>query len=378
MQAVCVICHDPFDGAVGIVTTQCGHIFHNSCIEKWLARSGTCPECRNIVFKESLTKLFFNVSFDDKSGNNIERSLDELKKQLHEKDLAIIEKDKKIKKLQAHCALSEKGKENMHQNIMELQNQLNILKRKNQRIVLFEARNQLLLHERNMLQSELEHLNNIKIIVEASSNDTTELLRSMQVHEFSEEGNLAFSRLATYCSVIKRELSSCIEVKNQLQNELTQVKRKMGILQAENEQIKRQLEKQNKTIEDLNSALSERESTGSHSIPIPPCSPTAECRNFDKSVLLCKDSSFSTDIPENKRRKMNIVVVDRHPKAVILGKKITAEAPGSRLTNVHAARRYSSNEDSVSRVGYNGLGGHGCIVIGSGKKKVSFRKKTRY
>jgi hypothetical protein len=31
--------------------TECGHIFHGGCIDKWLEEKTTCPVCRNTVDK---------------------------------------------------------------------------------------------------------------------------------------------------------------------------------------------------------------------------------------------------------------------------------------------------------------------------------------
>lgn len=39
---------------------QCGHMFHNKCLEKWLEENHTCPYCRSlvdhhIIFDDNLT-----------------------------------------------------------------------------------------------------------------------------------------------------------------------------------------------------------------------------------------------------------------------------------------------------------------------------------
>lgn len=39
---LCTICHEE----VRVQTLQCGHTFHDGCIEPWLARRRTCPNCR--------------------------------------------------------------------------------------------------------------------------------------------------------------------------------------------------------------------------------------------------------------------------------------------------------------------------------------------
>lgn len=44
----CTICLDPFAEADGptCLIRNCGHTFHQKCIEEWMMRSGTCPSCR--------------------------------------------------------------------------------------------------------------------------------------------------------------------------------------------------------------------------------------------------------------------------------------------------------------------------------------------
>ncbi|GBM85293.1 E3 ubiquitin-protein ligase TRAIP [Araneus ventricosus] len=396
MQSGCVICQDRFDAAVGIVTTKCGHVFHNNCIDRWLEQSYTCPECRSKVCKKSLTKLFFNFTFDITSDNNSDRSLDALKEQLRAKDLESMDKDKKIKELQSYCARSERDVEKMHQEQMELQIEVSTVKREVQKLSRVEAKNQKLLQENNILQSELEHLNNVKTIVEGCFSDAKKILADVQVHVSSEEGKIATHRIATYCSVIKRELARSKEEKTQLQNELTQVKRKMGIVQADSAKKIRQLELKIRQLEEQIKNMQDSSflSVSCVSSPIPvtlsvPNNNSSQWSNLAKSTLVCgpsRDDSAScekqvtpitVDFPENKRQKLNIRVVDKEVP------KISAQAPETpvlRLANSALPGRpkiqYPKDEDSVSRIGYNGLGGHVRIVTGSGVKKGKpFRKQ---
>ncbi|KAG6794037.1 hypothetical protein NC653_004344 [Populus alba x Populus x berolinensis] len=46
----CAICLQDFkDGDSMRKLPRCGHYFHLSCLDKWLARNGSCPNCRNYV-----------------------------------------------------------------------------------------------------------------------------------------------------------------------------------------------------------------------------------------------------------------------------------------------------------------------------------------
>lgn len=42
----CSICLEQIDER-RILTTQCGHNFHISCLKKWLRMNDSCPVCRN-------------------------------------------------------------------------------------------------------------------------------------------------------------------------------------------------------------------------------------------------------------------------------------------------------------------------------------------
>ena len=45
----CSICLDPFAANHPLVQTQCGHIYHRECQEKWQSLAKTCAYCRQKV-----------------------------------------------------------------------------------------------------------------------------------------------------------------------------------------------------------------------------------------------------------------------------------------------------------------------------------------
>ncbi|KAJ6314037.1 hypothetical protein OIU78_017654 [Salix suchowensis] len=50
----CAICLQDFkDGDSMRKLPYCGHCFHMSCLDKWLARNGSCPNCRNYVCNDN-------------------------------------------------------------------------------------------------------------------------------------------------------------------------------------------------------------------------------------------------------------------------------------------------------------------------------------
>ncbi|KAG5255203.1 NEP1-interacting protein [Salix suchowensis] len=50
----CAICLQDFkDGDSMRKLPYCGHCFHMSCLDKWLTRNGSCPNCRNYVCNDN-------------------------------------------------------------------------------------------------------------------------------------------------------------------------------------------------------------------------------------------------------------------------------------------------------------------------------------
>lgn len=42
----CVICHENYRRNENVMTLQCDHVFHESCVMRWLHDHDTCPVCR--------------------------------------------------------------------------------------------------------------------------------------------------------------------------------------------------------------------------------------------------------------------------------------------------------------------------------------------
>jgi hypothetical protein len=56
----CPICFDDIDQLKNCVTTECGHIFHCSCLMKNAVNNGfSCPMCRNVMAEELETESEF-------------------------------------------------------------------------------------------------------------------------------------------------------------------------------------------------------------------------------------------------------------------------------------------------------------------------------
>ena len=61
MNAACSTCLGSFTSISDISTTQCGHVFHTDCIEKWLENgSNSCSQCRKELRNNQIIKLYFS------------------------------------------------------------------------------------------------------------------------------------------------------------------------------------------------------------------------------------------------------------------------------------------------------------------------------
>jgi hypothetical protein len=45
----CSICIDEWAVKDELAKLSCGHVFHSTCIQRWVVRSASCPECRSNV-----------------------------------------------------------------------------------------------------------------------------------------------------------------------------------------------------------------------------------------------------------------------------------------------------------------------------------------
>jgi hypothetical protein len=53
----CVICQEELFVSEGIKVLDCGHSFHQECIDKWINIKNSCPSCRNYLGEEEVTPL---------------------------------------------------------------------------------------------------------------------------------------------------------------------------------------------------------------------------------------------------------------------------------------------------------------------------------
>ena len=79
-----------------IVTSPCGHLFHNDCVQAWLDRGNqSCPQCRTGLTREKLIRLYsFETATDGQNphGTNLNKQKSQSLSILHTTDALIPER----------------------------------------------------------------------------------------------------------------------------------------------------------------------------------------------------------------------------------------------------------------------------------------------
>ncbi|XP_060655742.1 uncharacterized protein LOC132790987 [Drosophila nasuta] len=71
LNVLCAICNE-FYNANDIIysTSSCGHIFHLGCLNRWLRRSTTCPQCRAVCHRQRIHRIYLNFAARSQNDDN--------------------------------------------------------------------------------------------------------------------------------------------------------------------------------------------------------------------------------------------------------------------------------------------------------------------
>ncbi|XP_016969970.1 E3 ubiquitin-protein ligase TRAIP [Drosophila rhopaloa] len=207
----CVICAELFGQADEVFATVCGHMFHHSCLNQWLDRSKTCPQCRNKCTARNIFRVYFNLANLDVSRidvGSLQEQLDNAKL-----SMKMIEKERNkdeqqmrnLKETQKKCLKTIAGLEQKVQKkeflISSYAEQISMLK--NDALVVDGLRK-----ENKSLKSQIQAMEGISAILTAGSADAERLLKNEADPHV----------LANWVSTLKRELRQCESKKTELRN----------------------------------------------------------------------------------------------------------------------------------------------------------------
>ncbi|GAB1860601.1 TRAF-interacting protein [Camponotus japonicus] len=123
MNILCVICHDFLLPSEDIVFSRCGHVFHFSCLSRWLERSKTCPQCREKVTENKIYRVYFTFPNSETASDNADSSL--LQGRIDSLQFQILVKDKNIKYHLSKIATLEKQNAGLRQEVRKVESEIN-------------------------------------------------------------------------------------------------------------------------------------------------------------------------------------------------------------------------------------------------------------
>ena len=66
MSVTCVSCQEDIDFCTEEISVlNCGHLYHNGCLQQWLNTNSTCPECRSAVTRNSFVRKLYPSKKED-------------------------------------------------------------------------------------------------------------------------------------------------------------------------------------------------------------------------------------------------------------------------------------------------------------------------
>ncbi|KAH8415783.1 hypothetical protein KR222_000901 [Zaprionus bogoriensis] len=198
----CVICAELFTQSDEVFVTVCGHMFHHTCLQQWLERSKTCPQCRNKCTARNIFRVYFNLANLDVSRidvGSLQEQLDNanLAMKMKEKECAKVEQQmKELKETQKKCLKTIAGLEQKMQKkdflVSSYVEQISLLK--SDAHVVDQLRK-----ENKALKQQIHTMESISAILTANAAETERLLKN--------ESNPVV--LATWVTTLKRELRQC-------------------------------------------------------------------------------------------------------------------------------------------------------------------------
>ncbi|XP_054723741.1 E3 ubiquitin-protein ligase TRAIP-like [Uloborus diversus] len=223
MSSFCVICSDRFRDSEHVVATTCGHIYHFSCITRWLGENKTCPECRSILRENRLLRLYFNVQHDDSIVSSFDSEIITLRKTLEKKDLTIESLNDKINGIREYFSTTE---EKYVKELSKYQEKTERLERSVRHLSSVEKNVNKLEQENRQLRSNIEGMKDVQTLVSGCQKDVQDMVdKCVQEKDFQQ--------LATLCVVMKRELNKALESKSKLRDDVGYLTKQKGALKKD-------------------------------------------------------------------------------------------------------------------------------------------------
>uniref|UniRef100_A0A147BFZ4 Putative e3 ubiquitin ligase n=1 Tax=Ixodes ricinus TaxID=34613 RepID=A0A147BFZ4_IXORI len=373
MRVTCSICMDCFDRTSidNVNTTACGHVFHELCLLHWHEMSKTCPTCRKPLRQRQIFKLFFSASESrDEDVGSLQNQLDDAKAKLRAAGVEKIKQQEAADALKAFLIQREDEVQQIKEKYMTAIGDRNLLESKLRSMKKEVAEKRQLSDENIVLRARLEECENVRKLMESTSKEAEELLRSYG------DGYGTQKQLATYCCLLKRELQSTKDSRSSMANEVTRLIKEAGhwtarakrqavqlkALEAEVGETKKLLQDAEKRIRILKEKRHHDHMLLDHSLQE---SPAPE--RLKRPRLTDPETTLSPEVPSPSVKI--VMCAWKKPGEVAAPTRLPLVARGNLFRPAPSA---SGSPPSVIRTGYNGLGGHSKHVVGS--KALSTRQ----
>lgn len=224
MRCGCVICGDLFAATEDITATPCGHTFHSVCLLQWLERSKTCPQCRQNTKEKTIVRLYFDTSQADQSildPDTLQNLNESLKFQVRLKDQESINiKEENHDLTKKNKGLREECKTLMEQ-VRSKDTTLSALKTQLKMLSAISAEAKKAKEELKAAKLQIANMYNAQSVVNGTSEDVDLMLRSYEQNPESTRS------LATFCSILKKELAKCDGDKRRFRDEANSLKNRI-------------------------------------------------------------------------------------------------------------------------------------------------------
>lgn len=97
MAIECSICYEIIGNEnLEMVVTECGHLFHTICLNDWVTKSSTCPNCRVPTRRNCWRKLFLNDNRNNLMDSSLVHSVIEANDDLEKENLNLRKENQRV------------------------------------------------------------------------------------------------------------------------------------------------------------------------------------------------------------------------------------------------------------------------------------------